>query len=428
MANKDHLERLTSRFSDWNEWRAKHPDIVPDLFRADLEGKLLIGMNLSGANMDRANLNRADLRRADLTRASIRNASIYDAHFNEANLQQADLCGSVIIRCSFLEAQMRGVKLRAEIQKGDFQKALFPSTDLSEVRFRDCDFAGANLTDAKLSGARIIGSSLSYSDLSRATMDRIDLTGSRLNRTKLRGCSIHGGKFVNTSLIQTDFSGADITGCQVYGTSVWDIATNETTEQTGLIIQGPNNPKVVVDDIEVAQFIYLLLRREKIRNVIDTITSKAVLILGRFTPERKVVLDALSEEVRRHQLLPIVFDFEASSERDFTETIKILAGMSLFVIADVTNPKSAPMELQATVPDYKIPFVTIIQEGERPFALLDSLKLYSWVLERPLAYRSIDKLREGFKPAILDWAWKKHYELQKARMKEMEVQSIEDFL
>jgi hypothetical protein len=25
--------------------------------------------------------------------------------------------------------------------------------------------------------------------------------------------------------------------------------------------------------------------------------------------------------------------------------------MSLFVIADITNPKSAPLELQATVPD-----------------------------------------------------------------------------
>jgi hypothetical protein len=31
--------------------------------------------------------------------------------------------------------------------------------------------------------------------------------------------------------------------------------------------------------------------------VIDTITSKAVLILGRFTDERKAVLDALREEL-----------------------------------------------------------------------------------------------------------------------------------
>ena len=41
--------------------------------------------------------------------------------------------------------------------------------------------------------------------------------------------------------------------------------------------------EVTTDDIEVAQFLYLLINNKKIRNVIDTITSKVVLILGRFT-------------------------------------------------------------------------------------------------------------------------------------------------
>jgi hypothetical protein len=30
--------------------------------------------------------------------------------------------------------------------------------------------------------------------------------------------------------------------------------------------------------------------------------------------------------------------------KDFTETIKMLAGMSLFVIAGISNPKSSPLE------------------------------------------------------------------------------------
>jgi hypothetical protein len=43
-----------------------------------------------------------------------------------------------------------------------------------------------------------------------------------------------------------------------------------------------------------AQFIHLLLHNEKLQRVIDTITSKVVLILGRFSVlERKQVLDAL---------------------------------------------------------------------------------------------------------------------------------------
>ena len=99
----------------------------------------------------------------------------------------------------------------------------------------------------------------------------------------------------------------------------------DKSTQSDLIITSPEDPTVTVDSLEVAQFIYLLLKREKLQNVIDTITSKAVLILGRFTPdERKKILDVIANELRKYNQLPIIFDFERSSARDFTETIKIL--------------------------------------------------------------------------------------------------------
>lgn len=174
----------------------------------------------------------------------------------------------------------------------------------------------------------------------------------------------------------------------------------------------------MVDDLQVAQFVYLLLNNKNIRNVIDTITSKAVLILGRFTPERKAVLNAMANELRKHNLLPIIFDFERSANRDFTETVKVLAGLSLFIIVDITNPSSAPLELQATIPDYQIPFVPIIQAGEKPFAMFNDLSgAHDGVLKPVITYNSIDNLLAGFKPAILDRAWEKHQELQKEKRK-----------
>ena len=150
--------------------------------------------------------------------------------------------------------------------------------------------------------------------------------------------------------------------------------------------------------------------------------------LGRFTPERKAVLDSISDELRRYNLLPIMFDFERSTARDFTETIKTLAGMSLFVIADVTNPKSAPLELQATVPDYQIPFVPIIQKGEKPFSMFSDLKgKYDWVLDL-LEYPSAEKLLSGFKRAIIDRAWEKHKQLLERKAQSAKVLSIDRFL
>jgi hypothetical protein len=40
----------------------------------------------------------------------------------------------------------------------------------------------------------------------------------------------------------------------------------------------------------------------------------------RFTGDRKVVLDALREELRKRDYLPILFDFEVLERRNFTET------------------------------------------------------------------------------------------------------------
>jgi hypothetical protein len=52
-------------------------------------------------------------------------------------------------------------------------------------------------------------------------------------------------------------------------------------ETKNLVITAPGEPEVMVDNIEVAQFLYLLLHNEKIRDVIDTVGKKGVLLLAR---------------------------------------------------------------------------------------------------------------------------------------------------
>jgi 5-methylcytosine-specific restriction endonuclease McrBC regulatory subunit McrC len=95
----------------------------------------------------------------------------------------------------------------------------------------------------------------------------------------------------------------------------------------------------------------LLLNNQKIRHVIDTITSKVVLILGRFTPERKAVLDAIRKELRQRDRLPVLFDFEKPTNRTTEETVSTLAHMVRFVIADLTDAKSVLQELRSIVPN-----------------------------------------------------------------------------
>jgi len=196
-----------------------------------------------------------------------------------------------------------------------------------------------------------------------------------------------------------------------------------------LIITREDDPTVTLDNIKVAQFIYLILNNEEIQDVINTLTSKSVLILGRFAiPERKSILDALRNKLREYDLLPIVFDFDRPTDKDFTETIKTLAGLCYFVIADVTNPKSSPLELQATVPDYQIPFVPIIQEGESPFAMMvDLQKKYNWVL-KTVTYDSMETLMKVLKPLIIDPAMQKRQELRLIKAQEPEIISGKEYL
>ena len=123
-----------------------------------------------------------------------------------------------------------------------------------------------------------------------------------------------------------------------------------------MVVTSHGEPEITVDNIEVAQFVYLLLHNKKIRDVIDTIGKKGVLLLGRFTEGRMVVLERLREKLRSLGFVPMVFNFDKPATKDFSETVRLLCNLCHFVIVDITNPRSTPLELQATVPDYMVPF------------------------------------------------------------------------
>jgi len=283
-------------------------------------------------------------------------------------------------------------KFRPDLKGADFRGrwlreiALF-NTDLQRANFEDAvlsraDFYGSYLHDAKLNRAylrrvKFEKAKLIRTELCEADLKKADFIEADLSEAKLQGAYLQLAQFVDA-----DLTNADLSDSCVYGASAWKLKL-KNTNQTNLIISADGEPKITVDNIEVAQFVYLLLNNEKIRNVIDTIGEKGVLILGRFTEERKAVLDAIREKLRELGFVPMMLDFEKPTQRDFTETIKTLAGLSRFIIADITNPKSSPLELQATMPDYMIPFVPIIQEEEEPFAMFQDLqqKYGDWVLD-----------------------------------------------
>jgi Pentapeptide repeats (8 copies) len=224
MANEEHLARLCEGVEAWNQWRAAHRDIQPDL---------------PGAHLQRAYLRRANLR----------GAILYGAHLG------------------------RGAPLPGGPHYGKSHRSGPLGADLAGANLHGVDLSEAHLSHANLAGAC----------LERAT------------------------------LVETDFRGANLTGCQVYGIAAWNVNL-VGAQQSDLVITAHNEPMITVDNLEVAQFIYLLLHNEKIREVIDTTGKKGVLILGRFAGERKTILEALRTALRSRGFLPMVFDFEKPTQ------------------------------------------------------------------------------------------------------------------
>jgi uncharacterized protein YjbI with pentapeptide repeats len=371
VANPEHLELLRQGVDLWNAWRAKEPSVEAELSGADLHGTLLDEANLNWANLAGANLDEANLFNANLIGVNLRRANLRRASLSRANLFQAKLSGA----------------------------------DLSQATLAGATLYEANLSRANLRGADLFGASLIEADLSG-----VDLTKADLSRA---------------ILVETNLVDATLTDCRIYGISAWDVKRSEGTIQQGLIITRKGEPAVTVDDLEVAQFVYLLLHNDKIRHVIDTVGKKGVLLLGRFTEGRIVVLERLRDELRKRGYLPIVFNFDKPETKDFTETVRLLAGLSKFVIADLTSPKSAPYELGAIVCQTMIPFQPIIEAGETPFAMLrDLLTSYPDRVFQPIEYPSVERLVETMDEEIIGPAEARFGELLTRRAETFKVRRV----
>jgi len=307
----------------------------------------------------------------------------------------------------------------------DLGQADLRHVDLRSVRLVAADFSGANanartceMRGTDLRRASLWHIDLSYADLAKADLRKAELVNATVNEADLRGANLRGADLERAQLNGVDFRGAKLRGAKVAGASVWDITTDSATEQEGLVVRAyppgsgdpnawagtrppPSYPHLTVDDIEVAHFVGVMLCSNKIARILEASTNRTVLLLGRFTPARRRILDTLRERLLEIGYAPLVFDFPRVPDRDLIETITMLAGLSKFVIADVTAPRSTPLESQAIVPDLAVPFVPIIREGERPFSMLADLqRKYDWVMPT-LTYRDGNELARHLERGIV---------------------------
>jgi len=286
--------------------------------------------------------------------------------------------------------------MSADLFQTNLSGADLHNADMRRMNLREVNLSDANLSDAQLYRANMNGVNLVNANLCRANLYRV-----YLGRADLSGADLSSANLQMSLLSQTKLEGASFHKALVHGISTWNLV-GTPADQSELIITGDDEAIVTVDDLKMAQFVYLLLTNKEIRSIIQTVTSKAVLILGRFYKERKDVLDALREELKKNDLAPIIFDFEPSENRDLTETVQLLANMSKFVIADLTDAKSIPQELSIIIPSFpSVPVLPILVENERAYAMFEHWERFESVL--PIFYyKNQTHLLNNIKVEILD--------------------------
>ena len=346
MASHEHLAILLEGTAAWNEWREKAPNVQADLSGAELVGGDFCWATLRGVNLSKANL--------------------FEANFTDATLRGANLIGA------------------------NLRKATLVRT---------------NLVDAKLGWANLDESNLQHADLTRTQLVEASLVNANLGKSRLVGADLRSADLRYARLVDTNLENANLVHCSVYGIAAWNLKLTGAL-QSDLDITRADEPTITVDDLELAQFIYLLLNNQRIRRVIDTITSKLVLILGRFTPERKTLLDAIRRELRNRDYLPVVFDFDKPSTQTTMETVATLAHMSRFVIADLTDAKSILQELRGIVPDRpSLPVQPLLLESQSEPGMIDFFKRYSWFLDI-VSYQTPEHLMVDLQQRVIEPAEK----------------------
>ena len=317
-------------------------------------------------------------RRPNLQGANLSNIDLNDMNLRSVVLREAELSGSRLTDVDLTHSDLQGVR--------GFD------TDLSSAVLEHCDLRGAwlnhaNLADANLSSARLAGALLTDCSLNRA-----DLTGTDLRGVYMWGCSYWGVRLDDTTR-QSD----------IRITTDFDWVEFAMTTASGRRRRAIRDFDITIDDLRVADFMWQIKDYpERVADMINAATGKLVLLLGRFTGPQRDILDAvIAPALGQRGYIPMVFDFQPPRNRDVIESVAILAGLSRFVIADLTDAQSTPLESQLLAPMLAIPFFPVVRRGHRVFSMFKDLqRKYPWV-QAPQIYRGGKHLTEMLKTTII---------------------------
>jgi hypothetical protein len=243
MANPEHLNLLKQGVKEWNEWRDSHPNIKPDLSKADLSWVDLRVADLSRANFSRADLRYADLTRANLIRANLSHAHLLSANFDDARIDEANLSSAYLYSANLNLAKLS----RANLSSANLQNANLSKAYLAQAVLNKAMFGGTVLAFIDLSRVMGLGDikHMAPSELSNHT---IHLSQGMLPEVFLRGCGLSDWEIESAKLHQPGLSNEEINDI-LY--KIHDLRAHQAIQINPLFISYSHADSLFVDKIEI---------------------------------------------------------------------------------------------------------------------------------------------------------------------------------
>lgn len=195
MANPEHVKILEKGIEVWNKWRAKNPDVRPDLSKFDLRGYNLRRANLNEAYLSYADISYTSLSDSNLNKANLNGIKAIEtdfiyafsngANFNNSNLSLAVFCGAELIRADFSYCNLN----RTDFARANLYRANFNKSDFNKTILRGSYIGNSSLCNLDLSQAKNLETVI-HKRPSSIGLDTIYKSGGNIPDTFLRGCGV----------------------------------------------------------------------------------------------------------------------------------------------------------------------------------------------------------------------------------------------
>ena len=382
---------------------AKSPDEWNETFRPRHLSPILKGITIRDVKLEGFKFSGTVFQNAKIINVTFKSCKFSHSDFDIANIQNCKFIDSPIQNSTFRSATIEKVDFETSSNKSipRIQKCLFQLATIRETSFKNALCSGSNFSCKRMEHVSFQSATMKDCIFAGVSMSYVDFTDADISGAIFKICDIRSSKFVS---------------CIIVGTLFWDctrLISKYDNVQENLILK--ESPIISLNRIETAQFMSMI-EQERVDEIITEVTSKAVLILGRFSDPHKTILDALRIRLKELNWVPVIFDFEMTDTRDVTETITLLARLSKFIIADLTDAKSAQQEVAAIAPHIAVPIVPIIKGEEDVFSMFRDYWKYEWVLEE-FRYDDLDHLLSNLQDQIISIAESKANELNLRKQK-----------